>query len=131
MLQEAFGVNGYFRGVVDATLDVAMLERDVIAAVEALRARPDVDRRIGFCIGGYAAILTGRVCDMQSIVAFDPGGLVHVRPNVKLVPRLRELRAPTMLQLGGADTGQRCTPRLATDARMAFRHAASVRTFAP
>jgi len=95
-----------------ARIDNAAIETDIAAAVAALRARPDVDPTrigvVGFCMGGFSAILAGLTTDVRSVVAFYPGGLVHVRPRLKLTPlvsRMHELRPATLCLFGGEDQG--------------------------
>ena len=86
------------------------VEEDVGAAIAALRAHGEVDPErlgaVGFCFGGYAAILTGLVTAVEAVVAFYPGGLVRERPGIQvkpLVERIPELRAATLIELGGDD----------------------------
>lgn len=88
------------------------VEDDVGTAIAALRARSDVDPKrigvVGFCFGGYAAILAGLTTAVEAVVAFYPGMLVQPRPNLKLRPlidRVHQLRAATLIQLGGDDPG--------------------------
>jgi carboxymethylenebutenolidase len=89
-----------------------MIEEDAGAALAALRARPEVDPKrlgvVGFCMGGFAAILTGLTAAVEAVVAFYPGGLVRARPQLKLHPlleRMRGLRAATQIHFGGDDAG--------------------------
>lgn len=90
----------------------AMLEEDCGSAVAGLRARPEVDAErigvVGFCMGGFAAVLTGLTTAVRAVVAFYPGGLVRSRPQLKLSPlvdQMAKLRAATLIHFGGADTG--------------------------
>ncbi|MGE5186188.1 MAG: dienelactone hydrolase family protein [Acidobacteriota bacterium] len=90
----------------------AQLEEDVGSAVAGLRARPEVDPErlgvVGFCMGGFASVLTGLTTAVRAVVAFYPGGLVRVRPHLQLTPlvdRLHELRAATQIHFGGDDAG--------------------------
>ena len=86
------------------------LEQDIGAALAALRAKPEVAPArvavLGFCMGGFGAILAGLTSAVAAIVAFYPGGLVRARPPLKLSPlldRIPELRAPVLLNFGGDD----------------------------
>jgi len=88
------------------------LEEDCGAALAALRARTEVNPQrlgvVGFCMGGFSAILTGLTAAVEAVVAFYPGGLVRTRPNLKLSPlleRLPSLRPATLIQFGGDDAG--------------------------
>ena len=146
VLQEAFGVNRYVRGVADllaaagyiaiapelfhrsgthvevpyddsgqaahvfAAIDNGTIGEDIRAAVAALRAQPQLDPErigvVGFCIGGFAAILTGLTTTVASVVAFYPGTLVRAHPRLKLSPlvdRMPELRAATLCMFGERD----------------------------
>jgi carboxymethylenebutenolidase len=86
------------------------LEEDVGATLASLRAHREVDparlAAVGFCMGGFAAILAGLTTSVAAVVAFYPGGLVHPRPPLKLQPlidRIHELRAATLVQIGAED----------------------------
>jgi carboxymethylenebutenolidase len=94
------------------TLDNDKLEEDAGAAVAALRARPDVDPKrigvVGFCVGGFAAVLTGLTTAVAAVVAYYPGGLIRDRPRFKLKPlveRMPDLHAATLMIYGGKDRG--------------------------
>jgi len=89
-----------------------LLEEDVGAAVAALRARTDVAPTrlaiVGFCMGGFAALLGGLTTAVAAVVAFYPGGVVRARPQFKLSPfvdRLAGMRAATLVHVGGDDAG--------------------------
>jgi carboxymethylenebutenolidase len=90
----------------------AALEEDAGAALAALRARSEVDPQrlgvVGFCLGGFAAILTGLTNAVHSVVAFYPGLMIRPRPNFQIAPiidRVPELRVPTLVQIGANDQG--------------------------
>jgi carboxymethylenebutenolidase len=85
---------------------------DVGAALDALRASPDVDPTrvgvIGFCVGGLAALLAATRLDVRTAVAFYGGGVVHHRPGIALSPfvdDLKKVRAPVLALYGEADHG--------------------------
>lgn len=93
-----------------AKLDNAAVETDVLAALAALRARPDIDRArvgtLGFCMGGFASFLAACRSDARTSICFYPGGLVSPRPMFKLAPLLPEIdriRTPVLLFFGDAD----------------------------
>ena len=95
-----------------ATLTNSSLEEDIGAAVAALRARPEIDRErlgvVGFCVGGFAALLAGLTTAVRTVVAFYPGLVVRARPTLQLQPlldQLPKLRVPTLLHFGGIDAG--------------------------
>ena len=99
-LMEVFGV-----------LTNDMIEEDVGATVAALRAKSEVDpvrlAAMGFCMGGFSAILCGLTTAIAAVVAFYPGGLIHERPPLKLSPlidRLAKMRAATLVHFGGDDS---------------------------
>ena len=84
------------------------LEEDIGAAVAALRARPDVDPRrlalMGFCVGGFAALLGGATTAVAAVVAWYPGGVVNERPGINLKPivkKLETIKAATLVNFGG------------------------------
>jgi carboxymethylenebutenolidase len=86
------------------------LEEDVGAAVAWLRARNDVDPRrlatMGFCVGGFAALLGGATTAVAAVVAWYPGGVVNERPGVNLKPivgKLEAMKAATLVNFGGED----------------------------
>jgi carboxymethylenebutenolidase len=88
------------------------MEEDIASSIAALRARHDVDPKrlatIGFCMGGFAAILGGLTTAVAAVVAFYPGGLVKPRSPIKfepLVDRMPKLKAATLLQYGADDKG--------------------------
>jgi carboxymethylenebutenolidase len=91
-------------------IDNATIEEDVGAAIAALRARPEVDPKrigaVGFCIGGFAAILAGLTTAVAAIVAFYPGTLVRAHPRLRLEPlveRMPRLHAATLCIFGERD----------------------------
>jgi len=95
-----------------ATLTNSSLEEDIGAAVAALRARAEVDSErlgvVGFCVGGFAALLAGLTTAVRAVVAFYPGLVVRARPTLQLHPlldQLPKLRVPTLLHFGSIDAG--------------------------
>ncbi|HEY1816900.1 MAG TPA: dienelactone hydrolase family protein [Kofleriaceae bacterium] len=86
------------------------LEEDIGATAAWLRARPDVDPRrlaiMGFCVGGFAALLGGTTTAFAAVVAFYPGGVVNERPGIALKPfikKLETMKAATLVNFGGDD----------------------------
>jgi carboxymethylenebutenolidase len=86
------------------------LEEDIGAAVAALRAKTEVDPKrlatMGFCVGGFAALLGGLTTAVAAVVAFYPGGVIHERPGINLKPfgdRLKTMHAATLVNFGGED----------------------------
>ncbi len=95
-----------------ASLENDQLQHDASVAVSALRSQAGVAPQrigvIGFCMGGFVAILAGLTIPIEAAVSFYPGMLVRPRPNFKLTPilaRLPELRVPTQIHFGGIDEG--------------------------
>ncbi len=100
------------------------LEEDIGAAVAWLRARTDVDPRrlatMGFCVGGFAALLGGVTTAVAAVVAWYPGGVVHERPGINLKPfvkKLETIKAATLVNFGGEDTS------IDAEQRDAIKHA--------
>lgn len=95
-----------------AGLTNAQIEEDGGAAVAALRAMPEVDPErvgvVGFCMGGFAATLTGLTTAVGAVVAFYPGMLVVPREGLKLTPlveQIPKLAAATQIHYGSLDQG--------------------------
>lgn len=92
------------------TLTNAGLLTDITAAVRAARADQRVDSLrvgiIGFCVGGFAAVLAAEHTDVNAAVAFYGGGIVHARPGIALTPLLDDvehIQSPLLLVFGGDD----------------------------
>lgn len=93
-------------------LSNATILEDCGAAIAELRARPEVDPRriavLGFCMGGFAALLAGLSTGVPAIVAFYPGLLVRPREGFSIEPiveKLSSMRAATQIHFGSEDTG--------------------------
>lgn len=106
------------------------LEEDIGSALAWLRARTDVDPRrlatMGFCVGGFAALLGGLTTAVAAVVAWYPGGVVHERPGVQLKPivdRLKTIKAATLVNFGGEDASIDETQRTAI--KLALEHSHS------
>ena len=92
-------------------LSNAMLLEDCGAAVTQLRQRPEIDPRrvavVGFCMGGFAALLAGLATGVPAVVAFYPGMLVRRREGFAIEPiveKLGGMRAATQIHFGEDDT---------------------------
>jgi carboxymethylenebutenolidase len=93
-------------------LSNATLEEDCGAAVTDLRNHAEVDPKriavLGFCMGGFAALLTALHSEVAAAIAYYPGLLVHPRPGMKIQPildRLPDMRAATQIHFGAEDQG--------------------------
>ena len=88
------------------------LEVDAAAALERLRALPEVAPRragvVGFCVGGLAAFIAACRLDPAATVSFYGGGIVRERPRLRFQPVLGEaskIRAPILCLFGAEDQG--------------------------
>lgn len=73
---------------------------DIAAAVQALRARPEVRGRVGslgYCMGGRLAYLTAVTSDVDAAVAYYGGGIQN------LLPLAADLRCPLQLHYAEID----------------------------
>ncbi len=91
-------------------LTTAQVEEDIGAALAELRTHREVDPMrlgvLGFCFGGYAAVLAGLTTAVAAVVAFYPGGLCEKRPGRKtpaLLDCMPKLRAATLINFGADD----------------------------
>jgi carboxymethylenebutenolidase len=85
----------------------AVLE-DLTAARDALAAHPRVRKDklgvVGFCAGGFSAWLAAGKLGLQAAVPFYAGGLVRLRPGLKLQPCVAQApTCPTLCFFGGKD----------------------------
>jgi carboxymethylenebutenolidase len=87
-----------------------MLLEDCGAAITQLRERPEVDPRrvavLGFCMGGFAALLAGLATGVPAVVAFYPGLLVRPREGFAIEPiveKLSGMRSATQIHFGDED----------------------------
>jgi len=93
-----------------ARLDNAGIEADLKATLAALASDPAVDgtrvAALGFCVGGFAALLAACRTDVAAAVSFYGGGIVRERPGMRLAPLLAEtgdIRCPLLAFFGDAD----------------------------
>lgn len=92
---------------VRAVTNEAVLE-DLTAAKGALTAHPRVRKDklgvLGFCAGGFSARLAAGNLGLQASVPFYAGGLVRVRPGLKLQPPVAQTPTfPKLCFFGGKD----------------------------
>jgi carboxymethylenebutenolidase len=83
---------------------------DIVAAHTALAADPLVDPKrtsaIGFCLGGFAAVLAALNLPLATAVSFYGGGMTKARPGMGLTPLVDEfarLKCPTLFGFGEKD----------------------------
>jgi carboxymethylenebutenolidase len=88
----------------------ARIQEDLQVAFQHISQRPDVDPArigaIGFCMGGWAAVLASIELPLAGAVSFYGGGLVKPRQGIgftPLVDRLGSVRCPLLLVFGGKD----------------------------
>src|SRR5260221_5503850 len=72
------------------TVTNGTIEEDVGATLAALRAHREIApmrlAAVGFCMGGFAAILGGLTTAVASVVAVYPRGVLRPRPPLALPP---------------------------------------------
>jgi carboxymethylenebutenolidase len=95
-----------------AGLTNAMILEDLQASFGHIARRPDVDpARIaswGFCLGGWASVLTACELPVAAAVSFYGGGMVNPRPGFGFTPiidRFTSIRCPLLLVYGAKDQG--------------------------
>jgi carboxymethylenebutenolidase len=81
-------------------LSNAGLLMDARASLGVLRRRADVDPArvgiIGFCMGGFTALLAAAHTDVAVAIAFYGGGVVRARQGIGFTPFVDDLRRVTM-----------------------------------
>ncbi len=81
--------------------DKAALQRDLVDAVKALRARPEVQGRgigaIGYCLGGRLSYLAAATAGVDAAVAYYGGG---IQDMLDLAP---QVRCPMQFHYGALD----------------------------
>jgi carboxymethylenebutenolidase len=89
----------------------ATILHDLGAAHAFLAAHDDVAGGtgvVGFCVGGFAALLAASRLPITTAVAFYPGGVVRERPGLGLTPIVAELETieiPVLAHFGATDHG--------------------------
>jgi carboxymethylenebutenolidase len=106
----------------------AGIRMDIEAGLAALRADPRVDPSrvgiVGFCVGGFAAVLAAEETDAAAFVAFYGGGILRARPHVALEPlvdRFDAISRPVLLIFGGQDQSIPAEDVQAIDAALTAR----------
>lgn len=85
---------------------------DMAAAMEWLKTQSAVDSQrigtIGFCMGGFAAVLGAIKLPIQAAVSFYGGGLTKARSGIGFTPLVGEvgsIKCPLLLAYGAEDHG--------------------------
>ncbi len=93
-----------------ATLTNADVISDIRSCINFLDDLPNADTSkvsaVGFCVGGFAAVLAGTKLKLQKIVSFYGAGLVRPRDGLLLTPPLGDLgtiRSRCLFFFGGLD----------------------------
>ncbi|MFN3298496.1 dienelactone hydrolase family protein [Caldimonas sp.] len=84
-----------------ASTDPASLAQDAVAAVQALRKRPEITGGVGvlgYCMGGRLAYLAAASTDVDAAVSYYGGG---IQDRLDLAARVR---CPMLLHYGETDT---------------------------
>jgi carboxymethylenebutenolidase len=88
------------------------LTEDLKATLQLAKGLPQVDKQnigaIGFCMGGFTAMLGACRLSLKAAVSFYGGGIVHHRPGIGFSPLLEEfsqVKCPLFLGWGALDQG--------------------------
>ncbi len=93
------------------TLTNPMMMTDLNASYEYLKTEFNLGSEqismIGFCMGGFAAVLAACQLPFRKVVSCYGGGMVHLRSGIAFTPVVNsfgELKAPLLLIFGGKDS---------------------------
>ena len=85
---------------------------DAVASFEALKSNTRVAKdkifAIGYCMGGYTAMLAASFLPLTGAISYYGGGMVAPRPGIGFLPILEyfgKINCPVQLVFGGLDQG--------------------------
>lgn len=91
-----------------AALEEDHLLEDARVSFEFLQKLPGVQSvsALGFCMGGYTAILAAQNLPLQTAIAFYGGGMVHPRPGIgfgPIIQNFERIQCPSLFVFGERD----------------------------